>query len=119
MTDTATAWGALAFHQGDWMKKALDASDLSAKGMAEYLGVEPETVSRWLNAKRTPSLQTLRLWAMRTGVPLSYLKTGELPSTPDDGGGISENSEEITVWLLAPNVTQGHFGQPRKLAAAS
>lgn len=95
MTDVATTLAqALAFHQGDWMKKALDAAGVSSKDMAQYLDVEPATVSRWLNGKRTPNKQTLRLWAMRTGVPLHYLETGELDTEaprPDGPDGAQES----------------------------
>ena len=99
MTDVATTLSeALAFHQGDWMKKALDVASVSSKSMAEYLGVEPATVSRWLNGKRAPSKQTLRLWALRTGVPLSYLETGSLaneesPRPDGPAGGIEAGSK--------------------------
>jgi len=87
MTDAANAaWGALVFHQGDWMKKALVAAKLPAKDMADYLEVDVATVSRWLGGKQRPSKQTLRLWALKTGAPLEYLETGRLPMEPDDGG---------------------------------
>lgn len=69
---------ALADHQGDWMRKALSYSGVSAKGMAAYLDVDAATVSRWINGHQAPSRQTLLLWAMRTGVPVSYLETGRL-----------------------------------------
>lgn len=92
MTDAAsTLTEALAFHQGDWMKKALDFAGVPAKRMAEYLDVDPATVSRWINGKQPASKQTLRLWALRTGVPLRYLETGIIndesprPEGPDRG----------------------------------
>lgn len=103
MTDTANAqWEALAPHQGDWMKKALDVAGISAKSMAEYLGVEPETVSRWLNRKRSPSLQTLRLWAMRTGIPMSYLQTGIIPEDPDNGSRLGDLNSRPSHYKVTP-----------------
>ena len=112
-------WIALMPHQGDWMKKSLDAVGLSAKGMAEYLGVEPETVSRWINAKRTPDLRTLRLWAMRTGVPLSYLRTGVLPSDPDDGPGQDSGKLQIdNLQDIRAARTAKHFAPTQDARAA-
>ncbi|WP_432794425.1 helix-turn-helix domain-containing protein [Rhodococcus ruber] len=54
--------------------------------MAEYLGVARNTVSTWINGRIEPSTQTLRLWALRTGVPFIWLQTGTAPS-PDGGDG--------------------------------
>ncbi len=70
---------ALTPHQGDWMRKALTVHGLTNKEMAEYLEVDAATVSRWINGKQPANKQTLRLWALRTGVPLSYLETGIIP----------------------------------------
>ena len=73
-------WEALDDHQGDWMKKALVFAGINGKTMADYLDVDVATVSRWVNGKLKPSKQTLRLWAMRTGLPLSYLEDGIKPT---------------------------------------
>lgn len=91
MTDTAsTQWEELTFHQGDWMRKALIVADMTALEMAEYLEIAPATVSRYLNGKRPAPINTLRVWALRTGVPLSYLKTGIIPTDPENGGRLGE-----------------------------
>lgn len=85
MTDAAHNLSrSLAPHRGDWMRKALEYSDVSSKDMADYLEVTPSTVSRWLNMKAPVSKQTLRLWALRTGVPLAYLETGKIPPEGDN-----------------------------------
>ncbi|MDH6282784.1 transcriptional regulator with XRE-family HTH domain [Prescottella agglutinans] len=70
------------FDLTDRMRKALRHSGLTAGDMAEYLDVARETVARWLNGTRSPSTQTLRLWASRTGVDYEWLTTGESASTP-------------------------------------
>jgi transcriptional regulator with XRE-family HTH domain len=44
--------------------------------MAEELGVSRQTVSRWLNEHGQPRVGYLKLWAMRTGVPLGWLQSG-------------------------------------------
>ena len=113
----------LTAHRGDWMRKALGFAHLDGKVMAEYLGVDDATISRWLNGKRTPGKQTLRLWAIRTGVPMSYLETGIIPkgwNGPRDDGP-SEDFRKITVRLLAPfkesNVTRINFRTDMRKAA--
>jgi transcriptional regulator with XRE-family HTH domain len=61
----------------DRMRKALRQADISVQDMAEYLGVARNTVSTWINGRIKPSSQTLRLWALRCGVPLEWLTEGE------------------------------------------
>lgn len=73
------------FELHDRMKKTLPWSGTSVGDIAEYLGVTRETVSRWVNGKIVPSRQTLRLWALRTGVPFEWLETGKVPSPAGDG----------------------------------
>ena len=62
----------------DRMRKALRESDIGVQEMADYLGVARNTVSTWINGRIEPSIQTLRLWAMRCGVPYEWLVGGGL-----------------------------------------
>lgn len=71
--------------QGDRMRKALHHADVSVQQMADYLDVGRNTVSTWINDRIEPSTQTLRLWSLRTGVPLEWLRNGVEP-TSDPGG---------------------------------
>jgi transcriptional regulator with XRE-family HTH domain len=64
------------FDLADRMRKALRESTYTAGEMASYLGVNRTTVSTWLNGHYTPGVQTLRLWAMATGVPFEWLSEG-------------------------------------------
>jgi transcriptional regulator with XRE-family HTH domain len=75
-------WSRLEFDMPDRMRRALRISGVSAGDMAEYLGVRREAVSTWLSGRINPRKSTLRLWALRTGVPLEWLETGQVP---DDG----------------------------------
>ena len=78
----------LQFDQADRLDKALKVSGVSGREMADYLGLTPYTVSRYINRKAEVPLQTLRLWALRTGVPFEWLETGKTPGGNDpDGGG--------------------------------
>lgn len=81
----------LQFTLGDRLRKSLQAADMTSQEMADYLEVNRNTVSRWINDERTPKRIILRMWAMRVGVPVEWLETGEIKNeTPSpDGDGVS------------------------------
>ena len=72
------------FDLADRMRKALRVAGVGVQEMADYLGVARGTVGTWINGRITPSAQTVRLWALRTGVPYEWLRDGESPR--QDGG---------------------------------
>lgn len=61
----------------DRMRKSLREAHLTPGEMAAYLQVGGNTVSTWINGRIEPSAQTLRLWALRTGVPFTWLCHGD------------------------------------------
>ena len=67
----------------DRMRKALREADIGVQEMADYLGVARNTVSTWINGRIAPSKQTLRLWALRTGVSYEWLS--EMDPSPWGG----------------------------------
>ncbi|WP_353709512.1 helix-turn-helix transcriptional regulator [Cellulosimicrobium sp. ES-005] len=69
------------------MRKSLRLTGIGVQDMADYLEVSRNTVGTWINGRITPSAQTIRLWAMRTGVPYRWLRDGETPAQGDPGGG--------------------------------
>lgn len=74
----------------DRMRKALRVADLGVQEMADYLGVSRNTVSTWINGRIKPNTQSLRLWALRTGVPYEWLTQdddGPRPGIPTVAGG--------------------------------
>lgn len=77
--------GVPEFDLADRMRKALRTSGVGVQEMAEYLGVARNTVSTWINGRIEPNRQTIRLWAMRTGVPFEWLSTGDYPQSPNGG----------------------------------
>ena len=77
----------LRFDLADRMRKSLRIADVGVAEIAEYLGVSRNTVSTWINGRITPSIQTQRLWAIRTGVPFTWLQTGQDPSVGGPDGG--------------------------------
>lgn len=72
-------WKALEFGLPDRLRKAMEYAGLELIDMAEYCGVSRFTVSRYMNGRNEIGIGMLRLWAMRTGVPLEWLQTGETP----------------------------------------
>ena len=69
------------------MRIALRHAGVGVQEMADYLGVGRNTVSTWINDRITPSRQTVMLWAMRCGVPVIWLETGQAPAEPGPDGG--------------------------------
>jgi transcriptional regulator with XRE-family HTH domain len=63
----------------DRMRKTLRDSGQSVGAVAEYFGVNRNTIGNWINGHITPDLTTQRLWAMKFGVPLEWLQTGVEP----------------------------------------
>jgi transcriptional regulator with XRE-family HTH domain len=61
----------------DRMRKSLRHADIDVQEMADYLGMSRTSVSAWINGRYTPSVRTLRLWALRCGVPYEWLTEGE------------------------------------------
>ncbi|MFC8733617.1 helix-turn-helix domain-containing protein [Luteimicrobium sp. NPDC057192] len=72
------------------MRKALRVADVGVQEMADYLEVSRGAVGNWINGKAKPSPQSVRLWALRTGVPYEWLRDGESPRQggPDGGNGL-------------------------------
>ena len=64
----------------DRMRKALRHAAISVADMADYLGVSRKSVGNWIGGRTDPSVQTMRLWALRCGVDYEWLRSGN-PST--------------------------------------
>ena len=77
MAETAEQQAVPQWDLADRMRKALRHAGVGVQEMAEYLGVGRNTVSTWINGRIRPSTQTLRLWALRCGIPLEWLTSGE------------------------------------------
>lgn len=88
------------------MAKSLRAAGISVQAMADYLGVARNTVGTWTGDKIKPGKQTLRLWALRTGVPLEWLEAGNLPHPAGPNGGdvatTNDYSSQDTSRVLIP-----------------
>lgn len=84
--DTATAQpaGVPTFELRHRMALALETADLSISGMANHLEVSRNTVGNYIAGRTNPTVATLRVWALRCGVPFAWLRDGTV--TPEGGG---------------------------------
>lgn len=90
----ATLAGVPEWDTADRLRKALRQSRTGTQEMADYLGVSRQSVGNWINGRVAPSTQTLRLWALRTGVSYEWI-TG---ATPPDRGIPAGQRPHITGW---------------------
>jgi transcriptional regulator with XRE-family HTH domain len=65
------------------LQRSLAHAGVSVQEMADELGVSRGTISRWCNDHNRPRRSDLRLWALRTGVPLEWLMGNEPAGQPD------------------------------------
>ena len=70
----------------DRFHKSLRTAKISITEMADYFEVHRNTISGWINGRIRPDTRTMRLWALRTGVPYEWLRHGD-PGPDGDGGG--------------------------------
>lgn len=62
---------------GDRLRKAREWAGISTSRMAEELGVERSTISRWEHGRGGVRRQTLLAYALRCSVPIEWLEAGE------------------------------------------
>lgn len=78
--------GIPTFTIGDRLRKARETTGLDQATFAAEIGVSRQTVSNAETEHVRPLHITLLAWAARTGVPLAWLETGELPARPGHPG---------------------------------
>jgi transcriptional regulator with XRE-family HTH domain len=83
MTTQSAEWSIPELTLGWRLRMALEASGVSRDEIAHEVGVDPKTVSRWTHDVGAPPKRAYILqWALKTGVPQTWLEHGVLP---DDG----------------------------------
>lgn len=70
----------------DRLRKSLRHADVSVEQLAEELGYTRQSVSAWTSGRSIPRRSVLVTWALRTGVDVGWLETGEPPAGRPDGG---------------------------------
>lgn len=73
----------------DRLRKAREWRGLEQGDLASDLGVSRNTISAAERGKTQPRRSLLMAWAMRTGVSLHWLETGESPRQDGPDGGSS------------------------------
>jgi transcriptional regulator with XRE-family HTH domain len=83
MSEQPQVSGVPEFELEDRMRVSMRRAGVGVSAMADYFGVRRETVGTWINGRIRPGTQSLRLWALRTGVPYEWLRTGEVCAIRD------------------------------------
>lgn len=96
MSQAPVAVPFLEFDLADRMRKSLRYSGAGVQEMADYLGVARTSVSNWINGRVHPDRRTRIAWALRTGVSVQWLETGQAPDVPgpDDGCATRDSNPE-------------------------
>lgn len=71
---------------GDRMRKARIYAGMSTDEMARDIGRTRRTISNYESDSTHAPVLVLRQYAVRTGVPLSWLRTGSIEPDGDNGG---------------------------------
>lgn len=98
------AGGIPAWTLGDRLAKALKHADLDQQQMAEHLELSRNTISNYINDHTRPKRSVVWDWAVRCGVPPTWLATGEIDlRDPSDQGNAlnrcSIDSEDDNVLI--------------------
>lgn len=75
------------------LRMSQESAEVSRKALAEHLGVDPGTITRWTHDKGSPPKRAYLIqWAMMTGVPVEWLEHGATGGGNDgpDGGQKTE-----------------------------
>lgn len=67
------------------LRIAREFAGLEQADLAEMVGISRTSVSNAESGKTRPRKITLNAWALATGVPVTWLQTGEAPADPDGG----------------------------------
>lgn len=78
------------------LQRSLAHAGMSIEDMAGELGVSRQSVSRWLNERAEPRIGYVKLWAIRTGVPLEWL-VGGVKTEPISGSRLRRSSAGLAA----------------------
>lgn len=101
------------FTMGDRLRKAREEAGLGHSELARDIGVSRNTITNYERGHVQPRRGAVILWAMRTGVPLRWLETGEAPSPSDDGASL------YAPWDSNPEPSDCGSAQVIELGAAA
>lgn len=101
----ATSGSVPQWSEGDRLRKALEHAGISNQGMADYLGVNRNTVSNYIHGrgKRGIDKRTRMLWAERCGVSYRWLETGSTTANRWTLDSRSVATSSARVGLVGPS----------------
>lgn len=76
----------LEWDLADRMRKALRLAGIGVQEIADALEVTRNTAGNYINGRTTPPPSTVRMWALRCGVPYEWLRDGTAPAAPTPDG---------------------------------
>lgn len=80
------------------LRMSLETTGISVQEMADELGVERRSPSRWMHDQGTPPRSAfVKVWALKTGVPYEWLATGIEPDDGPEGGGDQQKPSSARV----------------------
>lgn len=94
-----------AFTLADRLRKAREETGAEQGEFAEQIGVSRGTVINYEKGHVHPREIVLRAWALRTGVPVSWLRTGLVPSSTPSRDGDATPEQHSPVAQLAEHPT--------------
>jgi transcriptional regulator with XRE-family HTH domain len=81
------------FTLGHRLALARESAGMDQATIAEIIGTSRATVSNYERGVSKPGKLIVNAWAVSTGVPVEWLKTGVEPSDNDPRGGNSQPSD--------------------------
>ncbi|MEV7972852.1 helix-turn-helix transcriptional regulator [Cellulomonas sp. NPDC089187] len=87
MTMDPVAGSIPEFGLPDRLRKAREHAGFGSGEFADMLGVSRNTVGNYESGRIAPKKAMLSAWSLATGVPVSWLQTGESPRPAGPDGG--------------------------------
>lgn len=91
---TAASHHDLAWDLPDRLAKSMRVSGLRSSALGDQLGVSRNTIANYLAGRTAPDRRTLIAWAFATGVPLTWLETGQAQTDNPPGPGTSYTARD-------------------------
>lgn len=90
------------FTIGDRLRKSRERIGLKQADFAAEIDISARSVHNYENETVSPRRIVLKAWALRTGVPLEWLETGNIPA--DNNGGDGDEGMVNIYFLPKPTL---------------